>query len=158
MLALILTSMLGQVDVPLELNDVRITSATPVSLAGDPVLSIRATLKNRGKHPLKLWDPNNTEGSACLFAKLQSASGPTVELQSLTIPRAGGVPTSITLEPGGTITLNANFGASLRVRRPAPGNYALTFIYRNSLASSGPVRAVWTGSVSSRAIKINLVR
>lgn len=150
--------MLTQVDVPLEITDVKITSSMPLSLAGEPVLTMRAVLKNRGKHALRLWDPNNTEGSMSLFASFKPTEGPAIELRALPIPRAGGVPTSIMLAPTESITLTAEFGWSLKSSGVTPGYYSLTFIYRNRTASSGPVRAVWTGSVKSKALTIKLVR
>lgn len=158
MLAAIISAMLGQADLPLELLDVRVVSPQPVTLGRDTALTLRAKLKNRSKHPLRLWDPNNTEGSMCLFASLRPSSGPAIELRSVSIPRAGGVPTSIMLRPEASVDITADFGWSLAAKGVAPGTYSIALIYRNRTANSGPVRGVWTGSISSKATKIKIIK
>lgn len=120
-----------------------------------PPFRVDVVLKNQTDRPLTLWDPKNTEGSVCPMLLLRAADGHTTTLRPLGIERSG-VPTVVTLAPGGTLRLALDLAAMHADTPVAQGKYQGRVIYRNQLSSAGPHRNVWTGEIQSAAFELSV--
>jgi hypothetical protein len=120
-----------------------------------PAFRVDVVLKNQTDRPLTLWDPKNTEGSVCPVVLLRAADGHTFTLRPLGIERSG-VPTVVTVAPGGTVRLTLDL-AKMHADTPlTQGKYQARAIYRNQLGSAGPHRNVWTGEIQSAPFELTV--
>ena len=123
---------------------------------GRPFL-VQILLANEGDGPIRLWDPKSTEGMGCPSVVLTDSAGKATVLKPVPMPRAGGVPTFVTLDPGKTLILELELLRLVGPMSLAPGRYTLTAIYQNRFESSGQVANVWTGKIQGELKRITVV-
>ncbi len=123
---------------------------------GRPFL-VQLVLTNEGDAPISLWDPKNTEGRTCPFVVLTDAAGKETILKPRVIPRAGGAPTVVSLEPTRVLVLDLELLRMVGPESLPPGKYTLSAFYENRLESVPPFPKVWTGKIRGKPRTITIV-
>lgn len=123
---------------------------------GRPFLAV-VVLGNLGGQPIAVWDPHNTEGMGCLSVVLTDERGNSHQLKRIPTPRAGGLPTTRTLQPRQTITLELELLRAVPRESLPPGAYRLTAVYENKLPAQPPGGPVWIGRIESKPRAIRIV-
>lgn len=124
--------------------------------AATGAIPLTVVVKNIGLKSIKLWTPNSVEGMLSVKVWLEAQGKPAIEFKPPVPPRAAGVPTSMTLAPKAKLTLAPIDLAGCVEAGIAPGRYRLWVEYVNRVADDGPVHGVWTGSVKSRTIAVQI--
>jgi hypothetical protein len=114
-------------------------------------------LCNKGKAAIRIWDPTNSEGSACPRITLTDATGKETVLQKAPIERSAGAPTIWTIEPNQVIKIDLELLRLIGEHSLPAGTYKLRAFYQNTLADSDPIKGVWTGQIASPVQEIKIV-
>jgi hypothetical protein len=123
---------------------------------GRPFLA-RMLLTNIGDAPLRIWDPDNSEGSQCPSIILSDAKGKDIELRPAPIERSSGVPTVWTINPKQVVAINLEMLRLVGTNSPPPGTYKIRAFYRNTEADSATIKGVWTGHIGTDPVEIKIV-
>ncbi len=153
MLCLLLIAFLAGVSVPEGPLTIVSFKRVPTEVAGS--IPVEVVLKNRSDRPIRLWAPNNYEGMVSVRFLIKDGSGKETPYQPPVPPRAGGIPTAVSLAPRRTLALaQVDVGDCRRKLKLKVGRYELTAVYKNDLAEMAPVTGVWTGTLRSKPIRI----
>lgn len=134
-----------------------VASFTVAPDAGTRRMPAIVVLQNNGPRNVRLWAPNNVEGLQALSFELKDASGRVRPYHPPVPPRAAGVPTAVKLAPGQQLRLQAVDLAAARETLDLPsGRYTVIAVYKNLLSELPPVRGVWTGTLRSKPVKLEL--
>ncbi|HRF60851.1 MAG TPA: hypothetical protein PLH94_13175 [Fimbriimonadaceae bacterium] len=117
---------------------------------------LTVVVRNIGTQPIRLWTPNSVEGMRCVKVWLEAKGKKPVEFKPTIPPRAAGVPTAVPLAPKGKLQLAPIDLAECVEAGFAPGRYRLWVEYVNQVAEDGPAKGVWTGSIRSRTISVQI--
>ncbi len=123
---------------------------------GRPFLA-RITLTNEGDAPIVLWDPDNSEGSACASVTLTDEAGRSTVLRPRPMRRAGGGPTVVSVPPSRVLIYDLELLRLVGPESLPPGRYTVTPSYENDRKSSPPMPEVWTGKVQGEPQAIRIV-
>ena len=122
---------------------------------GRPFLA-RLRLSNRSDKPIRLWDPENSEGSRCAFVELTDGHGRRTLLRPPAVERSG-TATVVTVPPHGVLKLDLELLRLIGERPLPPGKYALRATYENRLDHVFGMRDIWTGRIAAEAREITVV-
>jgi hypothetical protein len=115
------------------------------------------TLRNNSAQPIAIWDPANSEGSLSPSVVLTGGHGNKWTLSPHGIERSG-IPTAVTLEPTGTLTITLNLPEMTKSSSIDPGDYKVQVSYRNSQPATGPVKKIWIGEITSEFVNLHIAR
>lgn len=112
-------------------------------------------LSNYGEHPVDLWTPGSVEGDLTFRAILRR-KGETITLVPQPIPRAAGVPSLRTIEPGKTLNVQFDLGTWKANAPLSAGEGTLTLILENRDRMIGSFGPAWVGKIESKPIAIRV--
>jgi hypothetical protein len=123
---------------------------------GRPFMA-RLVLCNRGKAPIRIWDPANSEGSSCPRIVLTDFTGKETILQKAPVERSAGAPTFWTIEPNQVVKIDLELLRLIGEQSLPEGTYKLQGFYENAQGESDPIKGIWTGKIASAVQEIKIV-
>ena len=116
---------------------------------------LRVVLVNRSKSQVRVWSPDNSEGSQAVTIVLGDSEGKRTHLRPQAVERSG-MPTAVTLMPNQALAIRIDLLRIVPLPAPTPGRYLLRAWYANEVATAGNVEGVWTGKIVSTPFEIEI--